>query len=100
MATLAPSSCRRLAVPSPMPLFPPVTTATFPSSLFMSISSCLPDFAHDPLLTAVRFQCLDEYRSDRLQVSWDSVRKIRLSLAVRRCFRYTLDQSMDRAEIE
>src|SRR5438270_7857111 len=38
MTTLAPSSCRRFAVASPMPLFPPVTTATFPSSLFMSSS--------------------------------------------------------------
>src|SRR6266436_5022321 len=84
IATFAPSSCSRLAVASPMPLFPPVTTATFPSSLFMFISPCLPDFAHDPLLRAVRFQYLDEYRSDRLQVSWDSARKIRLSLAVRR----------------
>jgi hypothetical protein len=27
-----------LAAASPMPLFPPVTTATFPSSLFMSVS--------------------------------------------------------------
>src|SRR2546429_4106461 len=39
MATRAPSSCRRLAVASPMPLFPPVTSATLPSSLFMSVSS-------------------------------------------------------------
>src|SRR6266550_6053968 len=55
IATLAPSSCRRLAVASPMPLFPPVTTATFPSSLLMSIS------CH------VEFRRLDEHRSNRLQ---------------------------------
>src|SRR6266436_2431877 len=56
--------------------------------LFLQVSSCLSpcllDFPHDPLLRPVRFQYLDEYRIDRLQVSWDSVRKIRLSLAVRR----------------
>src|SRR5437899_3143364 len=49
MATLAPSSCKRLAVASPMPLLPPVTTATFPSSLFMSVSLSLPDFLLGPL---------------------------------------------------
>src|SRR6266567_1972498 len=73
MATLAPSSCRRLAVASPMPLFLPVTTATFPLNLFMFISPCLLYFPHDPCLRLVRFQYLDEYRSDRLQVSWDWV---------------------------
>jgi hypothetical protein len=30
-----------LAVASPMPLFPPVITATFPSSLFMTLSFLL-----------------------------------------------------------
>src|SRR3981189_1166953 len=100
MATLAPSSCRRLAVASPMPLFPPVTTATFPSSLFMFISPCLPDFPHDPLCRPEGFQHLDDHRSDRMQVSRDSVRKIRFFLAAGRRLRYTLDQSMDRAEIE
>src|SRR2546429_2289409 len=35
MATRAPSSCRRFAVASPMPLFPPVTTATFPCNLLV-----------------------------------------------------------------
>src|SRR5260370_21419291 len=38
MATRAPSSCSRFAAASPMPLLPPVTTATFPSSLFMMFS--------------------------------------------------------------
>src|SRR5438105_10453890 len=37
IATRAPSSCKRFAEASPIPLFPPVTTATFPSSLFMVI---------------------------------------------------------------
>src|SRR5438477_94317 len=36
IATLAPSSCRRFAVASPIPLFPPVTTATFPCNGFPS----------------------------------------------------------------
>src|SRR5215469_6083662 len=35
MATRAPSSLNLLAVASPIPLLPPVTTATLPSSLFM-----------------------------------------------------------------
>src|SRR5216684_4837591 len=77
MATLAPSSCRRLAVASPMPLFPPVTTATFPSSLFMSVSLCLPNFQpgpccgiHAPAPGATTFRYLDDYRSNWLQVSW------------------------------
>src|SRR6266487_1450118 len=49
MATRAPSSCKRFAVASPMPLFPPVTTATFPSSLFMSVSLSLPNCLPGPL---------------------------------------------------
>src|SRR5689334_16788295 len=35
MATFAPSSCRRLAVARPMPLLPPVMTATLPSKRFI-----------------------------------------------------------------
>src|SRR5713226_5136105 len=38
MATRAPSSCSRFAAANPIPLFPPVTTATFPSSRFMFFS--------------------------------------------------------------
>src|SRR6266436_2510476 len=34
MKTWAPSSAKRWAVASPMPLLPPVMTATFPSSFF------------------------------------------------------------------
>jgi hypothetical protein len=33
--TYVPSKMNRLVVARPMPLFPPVITATFPSSLFM-----------------------------------------------------------------
>src|SRR6266849_5138184 len=85
MATLAPSSCKRLAVASPMPLFPPVTTATFPSSLFMSVSLCLPNFQPGPCCGihaaapgATTFRYLDDYRSNWLQVSWHSLRKERV----------------------
>jgi hypothetical protein len=38
MTTFAPSFCRPFAVARPMPLFPPVTIATFPSTRFMSVS--------------------------------------------------------------
>jgi hypothetical protein len=37
MTTLAPSATKRLAVAKPMPLLPPVITATFPSSVFVII---------------------------------------------------------------
>ena len=37
MATRAPSCCRRFAVASPIPLLPPVTTATFPSNRFVPL---------------------------------------------------------------
>ncbi len=43
-----------MAVASPMPLFPPVTTATFPSSLFMSVSICPSNFLPGPLRLGVR----------------------------------------------
>jgi hypothetical protein len=36
MTTLAPSSTKRRAVARPIPLLPPVITATFPDSLLMS----------------------------------------------------------------
>ena len=36
IATLAPSARKSLAVAIPIPLFPPVTTATFPVSLLMT----------------------------------------------------------------
>src|SRR5216684_2720020 len=74
IATRAPSSCNRFAVANPMPLFPPVTTATFPSSLFMSISLSLPNCLPGPLpgalllllpaLVVIRY--LDEHRNNRL----------------------------------
>jgi hypothetical protein len=38
MTTRAPSSFKRFADASPIPLFPPVMTATFPSNLFMVFS--------------------------------------------------------------
>src|SRR6266852_582231 len=71
IATRAPSSWRRFAEASPMPLFPPVTTATFPSSLFMIISrlglrgseSLSAVAIHTPLSRLSEFQYLDEYRS-------------------------------------
>src|SRR2546425_1143213 len=82
MASRDPSSCRRLAVASPMPLFPPVTTATFPSSLFMSVSLCLPNFQPGPcwgLQSAAQgvksFRYLDDYGRIWLRFSWLSLGK-------------------------
>src|SRR5580704_14973825 len=37
ITTCAPSSTKRLAVAKPIPLLPPVMTATLPSSVFMSL---------------------------------------------------------------
>src|ERR1700674_1022407 len=39
MKTYAPSATNRFAVARPMPLFPPVTTATLPSSFPLIVSS-------------------------------------------------------------
>src|SRR2546425_5264459 len=85
MATLAPSSCKRLAVASPMPLLPPVTTATFPSSLFISVSLALPNFVPGPPGASIpslpgisTFRHLDDHRSNRSQFSWNYFRKHRV----------------------
>src|ERR1700686_3114133 len=78
MATFAPSSCNRFAVASPIPLLPPVTTATFPSSLFMVISlypcallnSPLRKLGRCPFCALPALRHLDDYRSNRLHLSW------------------------------
>src|SRR5947207_9859437 len=69
IATRAPSSCRRLAVANPMPLLPPVTTATLPSSLAMSVSQSFTEFSCLALFVAgsARIRHLDDYQSYRLQ---------------------------------
>jgi hypothetical protein len=62
MATRAPSSCKRCAVASPMPLFPPVTTATLPSNLFMVLSHpflCGPESLCNPLACDAGFLNFD-----------------------------------------
>ena len=43
IAIFAPSSCNRFAEANPIPLFPPVTTATFPCNLFILSSRGLSD---------------------------------------------------------
>src|SRR5215469_15856730 len=66
MTTRAPSSCKRFAVARPMPLLPPVTTATFPSNLFMLVPPFLAHSKSRPCTqahAALRFRHLDDYRS-------------------------------------
>src|SRR5262249_13054698 len=54
MATLAPSAARRLAIAAPMPLEPPVISATFSFSLDIRISSASPfQFRAERLVEAV-----------------------------------------------
>src|SRR5712664_69292 len=89
IATRAPSSWRRFAEASPMPLFPPVTTATFPSSLFMIVSrlglrgseSLSAVAIHTPLSRLSEFRYLDEYRSNRLHALGPGSARAETSLA-------------------
>src|SRR5229473_6305216 len=91
MATRAPSCWRRFADASPIPLLPPVTTATFPSSLFMLISvfrllNLGESFsaAGPPRRSrALCFRYLDEYQSNRLHDCGHGCRPAGASLARR-----------------
>src|SRR5271154_7310098 len=57
MATRAPSSCNRFAVARPMPLLPPVITATFPSSRFILKNSSF--LGRRPVANAARRRAVD-----------------------------------------
>src|SRR6266849_6559038 len=89
MATRAPSCWRRFADASPMPLLPPVTTATFPSNLFMIVSrlglrgseSLSAVAIHTPLSRLSEFRYLDEYRSNRLHALGPGSARAETSLA-------------------
>src|SRR5215470_7301232 len=65
MATLAPSLCSRCAVARPIPLFPPVTTATFPSNRFIDTSRTVGSPAYPLWFGQIRY--LDDYLNIWLQ---------------------------------
>src|SRR5258705_523738 len=76
IATRAPSSCKRFAAASPMPLLPPFTTVSFPWSLFMLFSVLYWNLTENcsaavapPLLALSGFRYLDDHRNNRLHHS-------------------------------